>query len=184
MSRSLRLFVRFMAVVLTLAIAAPFYLTDPGGRPLLSLDRVTRHLRLPSAVAEMWEDPAPEGADKLRVEGVAVYRWRDEHGIWQFGEAVPEGIAAEAVDVQSRITPLGSDWRVKNAHEESPGSMVPGLTGSPLGGNPLGGNPLGGNPLGGSPLEAYAQAPDLMEKAKQVVDQIESRNAQLSALTP
>ncbi len=179
MSKSLRLFVRFMAVVLTLAIAAPFYLTDPGGRPLLSLDRVTRHLRLPSAVSDVWEDPAPEGTDKLRVEGVAVYRWRDEYGIWQFGEAVPEGIAAEAVDVQSRITPLGSDWRVENADEESSGSMVPGLTGSRLGGSPLGGNPLGGNPL-----EAYAQAPDLMEKAKQVVDQIESRNAQLRALTP
>ncbi|MEE8042064.1 MAG: hypothetical protein V3T15_04620 [Pseudomonadales bacterium] len=179
MSKSLRLFVRFMAVVLTLAIAAPFYLTDPGGRPLLSLDRVTRHLRLPSAVSDVWEDPAPEGTEKLRVEGVAVYRWRDEYGIWQFGEAVPEGIAAEAVDVQSRITPLGSDWRVENADEESSGSMVPGLTGSRLGGSPLGGNPLGGNPL-----EAYAQAPDLMEKAKQVVDQIESRNAQLRALTP
>lgn len=169
MSKSLRLFVRFVAVVLTLAIAAPFYLTDPGGRPLLSLDRVTRLVALPSAVADMWEDPAPEGTDKLRVEGVGVYRWQDEHGIWQFGEAVPQGVAAEAVEVQSRITPLGSDWRGENADEESPGSMVPGF---------------GGNPLGGSPLGAYTRAPDLLEKAKQVVDQIESRNAQLSALTP
>lgn len=163
MSRSLRLFVRFLATLLVIAIAAPFYLTGPGGRPLLTLDRITREIKLPSAVADMWEDPAPAGAGKLTVEGAAVYRWKDEYGIWQFGEDPPEGVSAEAMDVESKITPLGSEWQIEPSEESSAPGAMPNLP--------------------DNAPDAYTQAPKLIEKAKQVADQLEASNDKLHAFT-
>lgn len=163
MSRSVRLFVRFMAAVLVTAIAAPFYLTGPGGHPILSLDRITSKLRLPAAVAEVFEKPAREGSDKLRVVGATVYRWEDQYGIWQFGEAPPEGVDAEAMEVQSSITPLGADWVVEVPEQDDADPMPSAVP--------------------GNPLEVYAQAPELIDRAKQVAAQMEARNQELDLLT-
>lgn len=159
MSRSLRLFVRFMAALLVTAIAAPFYLTGPGGRPLLTLDRITAPMVLPPAVAEVFSGSAPEAG----VAGPAVYRWQDEYGIWQFGEAPPEGTEAEAMEVTTHITPLGEDWRVDPVQDE-PTPSAPALT--------------------GNPLEVYARAPELIDSARQAARKMEEHNEQLRALAP
>lgn len=108
-----KLFIKFMLFLLVLAIAGPFLLKGPDGRPLLSLD----DLKLPSFSLPQvtqatssdgngkpdagqqwiqWSDKTttPFNPDVLTQQQLAqldikeqanlYYRWKDGNGVWQF----------------------------------------------------------------------------------------------------
>lgn len=114
----LKLFIKLMIFVLILAVAGPFIMRGPDGRPLLSLADIKLpdfSLALPKlgSTAEpppaeapgsgqwiQWSDKAsaPFNPDVLTREQLALldikaqdnifYRWKDPKGVWQFS-AVP-----------------------------------------------------------------------------------------------
>lgn len=108
-----KLFVKLMMLVVVLALAGPFFLHGPDGRPLLTLD----DLKLPkfdlpalpaAAPADgkptadpqqwiQWSDRSGSttlNPDRLTREQLAIldikaqdnifYRWQDANGVWQF----------------------------------------------------------------------------------------------------
>lgn len=108
-----KLFVKLILLVVVLALAGPFFLHGPDGRPLLS----PSDLKLPKFDLPKLQDAAPAGdtpaadpqqwiqwsdragstlfnPDKLTREQLALldikaqdnifYRWQDANGVWQF----------------------------------------------------------------------------------------------------
>jgi len=107
-----KLFVKLMLFLLVLAVAGPFLLKGPDGRPLLSL----ADLKLPELSSvlpaekvtpgsandtggQQWiqwsgRDAAPFNPDQLtpvqlaqldiREQANIYYRWQDQNGVWQF----------------------------------------------------------------------------------------------------
>ncbi len=110
----LKLFVKLMIFLVVLALAGPFVLRGPDGRPFLTLnDLKLPSFRLPQLTApatpaqpaaepQQWiqwaNQPAgPLNPDQLTREQLAVldireqdnifYRWQDANGVWQFSRA-------------------------------------------------------------------------------------------------
>ena len=108
-----KLFTKLLMLAVVLALAGPFFLHGPDGRPLLTLS----DLKLPRFDLPKLQDAAPTGStpaadpqqwiqwsdrtasttlnpDKLTREQLAVldikeqdnifYRWQDANGVWQF----------------------------------------------------------------------------------------------------
>lgn len=108
-----KLFVKLMLLLVVLALAGPFFLHGPDGRPLLTL----ADLKLPKFDLPKLQDAAPAGdtpaadpqqwiqwsdrtvssafnPDRLTREQLALldikaqdnifYRWQDANGVWQF----------------------------------------------------------------------------------------------------
>lgn len=109
----MKIFVKLMALLVVLAVAGPFFLKGPDGRPLLSL----RDLKLPSfsmpqlpgeqsTSSETPELPSGPNAtiswskdDSMQRETYrydsskpvteqanVFYRWKDQNGVWQFSK--------------------------------------------------------------------------------------------------
>lgn len=117
----MRTYLVILALLVIAALIAPYFLKGPDGQPLMRAE-------VPAAVV-----PGALGA------GDTVYRWQDEHGVWQFGESPPQGVEAQAVvlDSESGITPLGPGWQVEERHDSTPSdAAIPAdtldlLTGAP-----------------------------------------------------
>ncbi len=86
----MKLFYVLITLALIGAVGAPFFLNGPTGQPLMSVDQVI-------------DDSVPRLPTK-------VYRWKDRHGVWQFGESPPESVTAEPVDVSENLTPFEAEW--------------------------------------------------------------------------
>ncbi len=93
----MRIYLILLVVILIAALMAPYFLKGPDGQTLMKAEIPVE--LLPGAVGE----------------GDTVYRWKDAQGVWQFGEAPPEGIDSQPVVLENdaRITPLGTGWQVK-----------------------------------------------------------------------
>lgn len=88
----MKFFLSICAVAVIGALIVPFFL-NVGGKPIMSVDEVI--------------DDATPAALQTPTQ---VFKWRDEHGHWQFGETPPEGEVAEPVEVQDKITRMDDDW--------------------------------------------------------------------------
>ncbi len=112
MKRSRTILIGFV-VLLLLAMAAPFFIPGPNGRPLMSVDRVKQILsdqfpfaRQVDRMQTKAKETANEISKKLRTrekpEKVAapserppetLYKWRDQNGTWHFtNRPPPEGV--------------------------------------------------------------------------------------------
>ena len=64
--------------------------------------------------------------------GDTIYKWKDEFGIWQFGEEPPEDLKADAIVLNDdEITPLESGWEGEpiehssaSKNHASPGNVI------------------------------------------------------------
>ncbi|MGD9007403.1 MAG: DUF4124 domain-containing protein [Desulfobacteraceae bacterium] len=102
-----------LVFLLLLAIAAPFFVPWPSGKPLMSFDRVKRILsdqypvkRHVDQMSEKAKEKAGEIREKLqfqkkpeKVEAPSdqppetLYKWRDQNGTWHFtNRPPPEGV--------------------------------------------------------------------------------------------
>ncbi len=88
----MKFFLSICAVAIISALVVPFFL-NVDDKPIMSVDEVI--------------DDATPAALQSRTQ---VFKWRDDHGHWQFGEAPPEGQVAEPVKVQDKITRMDDDW--------------------------------------------------------------------------
>ena len=83
----------FITAILVGAVVAPYFMKGRDGQPLMD---------------------AKELIPKLPTAPVTVYRWKDEFGVWQFGEEPPAGADAEpmVVDSEANSTRLEAGWQV------------------------------------------------------------------------
>ncbi len=109
-------FYTLIGLVLLAALVAPFFITLQG-QPLMTVD-------------EVLDDATPD-ALKSTTE---VYRWQDEHGVWQFSEEPPpqaSAHAAETVQIEDKITSLGKQWHggIRPRTPSTPTQPIPGIGG-------------------------------------------------------
>lgn len=99
----MRWFVRLCIVVVTVALAAPFFISGPGGRPLASIDDIAQWWRQAreqvASRASAMTDRARRWGDNEASGPVAVYRWRDASGTWNYSDEAPPGVDAERLYV-------------------------------------------------------------------------------------
>lgn len=112
-----------LVFLLLLAVAAPFFIPGPNGKPLMSFDRVKRILSDQFSVArqvdqlrtkakekareiakEIQSREKPEKVEAPKVETPSekppetLYKWRDQNGTWHFtNRPPPEGVAYTVV---------------------------------------------------------------------------------------
>lgn len=107
-------FYLLIGLVVLGALAAPFFLTI-NGEPLMTID-------------EALEDATPD----VLQPTTEIYRWQDEHGVWQFGEQPPANASgATSVELEDKITGLGREWHGggrRQAPTETP-RPIPGVAG-------------------------------------------------------
>jgi hypothetical protein len=107
----MKLFIKLMLFVVVLAMAGPFLMKGPDGRPLLTLEKLglpsvpqlkqmitTARNNLPIAKTEstatnsVENDALPRNDLPTAVRpgrGDVFYKWQNEHGIWQFTTEPP-----------------------------------------------------------------------------------------------
>ena len=97
----MKLFIKLMILVVVAAVAAPFFLKGPDGRPLLSWDRLhAPEVRLPDlgkAADTMRESLGTE--DEARAKPVEVFKWQDEKGGWHYSDNNEQGRQAQKLTV-------------------------------------------------------------------------------------
>ncbi len=155
----MKLFVKLMALVLVLALAGPFFLKGPDGKPLMEIDSVLAGIR------NQWNRLVADTGRSVGIEDagkVEVHRWQDEDGNWHFSdEANPQG-ESEVIEVDpyaSRMDPFvprPTDDDKAEAADESSGIGVP-------------------LPLSVSPGEAR----QLLEDTAKVKEDLENRTQEL-----
>jgi len=131
-----------MIVLVLLALALPFFMKGPSGQPIVTLDKV---------VGDTEGNIAPG-------EPVEMYRWQDEHGVWQFGEEAPEQVSAAKLTVDdSRTTAMGSEWNLAAPVTQATAADSVNFKAP--------------NTLN----DAYRAAPELMDATRRAVDKLNNR---------
>lgn len=92
----MRLFVKLMVIVLIAALAGPFFIKGPDGRPLMTTDDVTASIASSKAsLARQWQrltTGAARAAGNDNAGKTRVYRWQDADGQWHYSdEPGPDG---------------------------------------------------------------------------------------------
>ena len=150
----MRPFYVILVLALIAALGAPFFMEGPTGQPLMTVD-------------DFVDDNVPRPPTQ-------VYRWQDEHGVWQFGESPAEGTDAEPVDVSQNLTPFEAQWAAEWEARHPPengGNSANIPSGSPS-------LPDLGNVYDGAAMEKAEAAAELMEQRihdlQGVMDEISS----------
>ena len=85
----MKLFSKLIVLLLVVGIAGLFFLKKPNGSPWLDWRDF-----VPNQITQAMKKPAP-----------TLYRWQDEKGQWQYGDAPPENQQASIV---KNTTPVNS----------------------------------------------------------------------------
>ncbi len=95
----MKLFIKLMLFIVVVALAAPFIIKGPNGRPLMSLDRLhTPNVKLPDfgkAAEVLKADLGASGNTPAKV--ASVFKWQDEKGVWHFSDNEEEGHGARKI---------------------------------------------------------------------------------------
>lgn len=108
---------RFITIVMLLgALVVPFFIKNKQGQPMLSLPTV--------------DDLKPDlGKDIDILSGERVfYKWKDENGVWQFGDERPEGVTnvmPVSVNVNANIMQSLPKEKVESSGLAVPGKVFP-----------------------------------------------------------
>ena len=141
----MKLFSFLMVAMLVGAFALLFFLKGPDGKPIVTVD-------------QMIDDTV---ADIVPAKPVTMYRWQNEHGIWEFGESPPDQTVAAKLSIEnSRTTTMGSEWNVTPVLNES-----------------RGGSDAVDFQMPNSLSDAYRAAPELMGAAKRAATVLNDRQA-------
>lgn len=97
----MKLFIKLMLFIIVAAVAAPFFIKGPDGRPLMTFDRLhTPSVKLPDlGKAADAVKATLNTAGEERAKVIAVYKWQDAHGVWHFADNAEEGRRAQQVSV-------------------------------------------------------------------------------------
>ena len=145
----MKMFYAMMVLMLLGALALPFFMEGPNGKPIMTMDKM---------VGESVTSLIPS-------EPVEMYRWQDEHGVWQFGERAPEQAPSAMMSVDhSRTNSMGAEWDVTNLVSQS-GSSDPVNFKMP-----------------NSLTDAYRAAPELMGATQRAAKAMNGRQADMDDL--
>ena len=145
----MKLFSFLLLALLIGAFALLFFLDGPNGKPIVSVDK-------------MIDDTV---ADIIPAQPVTMYRWQNEHGIWEFGESPPEQVVADKLSVDnSRTTTMGSEWNVAPANSPNVNAV-------------RGGSEPVNFQMPNSLSDAYRAAPELMGAAKRAATVLNDRQS-------
>ncbi len=86
-----------LAVVLALAVIAPYFIKGPDGKPLMSADKTLSH----------------QGSRQT------FYKWQDDKGMWHFSDEVPDGVQALPVEVDTAANIVQSVPLEKKAEDKA-----------------------------------------------------------------
>ncbi|MAA71878.1 MAG: hypothetical protein CL679_09150 [Bermanella sp.] len=86
--------IKLLLLALVLALASPFILKKPDGRPILE---ISEFLKPASDIGK-----SVISSDQPK----SLYRWQDEKGNWQFSDHPPEGSNAQAMQVEDKINSM------------------------------------------------------------------------------
>ncbi len=105
-----------MVLMLLGALALPFFMKEPNGQPIVTVDDM---------IGDGVSDAVSNGLSGVvgslaPSEPMELYRWQDEHGLWQFGETAPEQFSAARLSVDdSRTTAMGAEWNLTETVAQS-----------------------------------------------------------------
>ena len=104
----MKLFIKLMLFVVVLAMAGPFFMTGPDGRPLLTLQKLgfpsvsqlkqmvsaaRNNIKLPNSATENTTSSTAEASVSPTIahaaRGKVFYKWQNDQGTWQFSNDPP-----------------------------------------------------------------------------------------------
>ena len=100
----MKLFVRLLCLVIVGALAGPFFIKGPDGRPLWTVDDTLR--RLKRALPDTSSGNVLQDVSGLGNNEVMVYRWQDADGTWHFAAEAPDGVMAETMVIDTRTNAM------------------------------------------------------------------------------
>lgn len=109
----MNLFIKFLFFIVILAIAGPFFMKGPDGKPLMSFDK----LGIPSfsdlaKLSSAQKKTAPTNTDAETIThtsgGETFYKWQDQYGIWQFTTTPPPSQPFETVETDPNANVIQS----------------------------------------------------------------------------
>jgi len=102
-----------VVIILVAALAAPYFIKGPDGKPLLSLHN---------------ETDAQQSTEQTRQ---TFYKWQDDQGQWHFADEVPAGVNAVAVEVDTAANVLQSVTLPAEVAAEKPQPEAPAEVSAP-----------------------------------------------------
>lgn len=87
------MFIKLMILVVALACVAPFFIKGPGGKPLMTIDKLLVNEQRHSALS----------AAKTKPEKVKVYKWKDKDGVWQFSNMPVDVEGVQVMELEGAI---------------------------------------------------------------------------------
>lgn len=190
-----------MILVTVLALAGPFFLTGPNGRPLMSVSSLGlgdipykiksffRNLNATSSQTSNTDTSdkpgtSPDGLSLVAGDQV-FYKWKDEHGVWQFTTEPPPATATAYEPVITNpnanvIQSLGKD-KIDSTLGRN---QTSGLTASTLKDNQSKTAELSEQleALGYDSANPMEQIPKILEQTQQIKTTMESRQTALDQL--
>jgi len=114
-------YLKLIIAALIITLVAPLFLKGSDGKPLMTWDSFMPSTEMPTAMT-----PGAKGA------GDTIYKWKDQFGIWQFGENPPQDFKANAIVLSDdAITPLEGGWEgepievsTPSKRRSSPGNVL------------------------------------------------------------
>ncbi len=94
----MKIFIKLLLLLLIGAIAAPFFLKTPEGRPLITLEQIKiPELSIFSTdpVSRWFRDSKDNETDSIKV-----YKWRDEKGVVHYSDYKKPGQEAELTEIK------------------------------------------------------------------------------------
>ncbi len=99
-SCGMRLFAKLMILLVIAALAGPFFLKGPDGRPLWTIASVKAKI---AAVLSSTRSDIAGGLEDVGVDAasndVEIFRWQDASGQWHFSTEAPAGIDADTMTI-------------------------------------------------------------------------------------
>ena len=142
----MKVFYITMVLGLLGTLVLPFFMKGPEGKPLMTKEQLAS-----DSLSALTPD-----------EPTVIYRWQNEHGVWQFGESAPEHAVATKLSVDtSRTMTMGSEWIV---------SEKVGQTGAS--------DPVNFE-MPNSLTDSYRAAPELMGAAERAAEALNGRQEEM-----
>ncbi len=168
----MRLFWKFLLLILVLALAGPFFIKGPDGDPLLTGSDVKHSFQKTVASArQKWRSVSTDTQRALGNDNAGkttVHKWQDANGQWHYSDEAPEGEISETLVVDPDLNVMDAIPIIK---PEQTSVNTPAATDSTEISQPL------------IPIPTPGRVKDALQKTRDAKQQVEDRNeAQKKAL--
>ncbi|MBL4607823.1 MAG: hypothetical protein JKY01_08355 [Pseudomonadales bacterium] len=140
----MKLFIKFILFLVVLAVAAPFIMKRPDGRPLLTISDITsgdsaiiKSFNTLTSFFRSPKDGLPNGEPSLTT----VHKWQDKEGLWHYSDQQPTSTTSQILAINPNQNILEMNDKkllkiLKGEKEETasttqdlepPKNMIPGL---------------------------------------------------------